>query len=279
MAFFSLLEGILARINIEEGFWTDIGIVTAALGDELRAIGAVIKFWRLAQLAHKKGEYISEADFEMHGFVEAMIPVFAERKPGGIQARGAEKHFGWLTKRVEAGRKGGQAKRSKSKQPEASPSSSFSFSSSASDSHSNSEIHNTNKSTRGGSANQPRADGRFPATPFELETRQRCWEKYTKAYDDLWKTLPVRNATTNSQMANFVKRIGEDAPEVISFYVSHKDSHYIKKLHPVGLALQDAESLHTQWKTQTQVTSTKVRQYEKSQFHQEQMDRIDKGLV
>lgn len=136
----------MARINIEDKFWLEIVPLAIALGDQDRAVGMAVRFFRVAQESHKAGKLISEAEFS-RSFHESMIGAFAERVDGGVRAMGAEKHFGWLAKRVEAGRKGGskrkQTKANESKtrkgkqtQPSPSPSPSSSFSSSDSDSSS-----------------------------------------------------------------------------------------------------------------------------------------------
>lgn len=121
----------------------------AVLGDPDRAIGQAVRFFRMAQDKHKNGKLITEDEFERSGFSESLIGIFADRVNGGIQAVGAQKHFGWLTKRVEAGRAGGkqtQANASKAKQPEASPSPSYSpsLSQSASPSHVRGHARNFN---------------------------------------------------------------------------------------------------------------------------------------
>lgn len=126
--------GRMARINVEEAFWTDVLPLAAKLGDPDRAVGNVLRFWKLAQEKHKAGKLITEAEFEALGFAPELIPTFAVRVEGGIQAKGAEKHFSWLRRRVEAGKRGGskpkqkKANGSKGKHPEASPSPSFSYS-------------------------------------------------------------------------------------------------------------------------------------------------------
>lgn len=121
----------MARINIDDQFWVEIMPVVAALGDADRAVGQVVRFFKLAQEKHKNGKLVSEEDFARGKFHESLIGPFADRVDGGIQAVGAQKHFGWLAKRVEAGRLGGkqtQANASKTEQPEASPSYSPSYS-------------------------------------------------------------------------------------------------------------------------------------------------------
>lgn len=74
------------------------------------------------------------------------------------------------------------------------------------------------------------------------------WESFSNAYRKRYGSDPVKNATTNSQMANFVRRIGaEEAPLVAEFFVSLNDQWYTKQAHAVGALLRDAEKLRTMW--------------------------------
>lgn len=104
------------------------------------------------------------------------------------------------------------------------------------------------------------------------------WREYTEAYSARYGTEPIRNATVNSQMLNFVKRVGEDnAPEVARFYLSHNDAFYIKKQHSVGCLLNDAEGLYTQFISRGRVTSSDARESEKVSTLVEQIERIKRG--
>lgn len=98
----------MARINIEDQFWLDILDIIGSYGSQDEAIGNAVRFIRFAQEKHKQGLLISERDFEVKGFSEALIPLFAERVDGGIRAAGAAKHFGWLLDKSESGRVGGK---------------------------------------------------------------------------------------------------------------------------------------------------------------------------
>ncbi|NDE91615.1 MAG: hypothetical protein EB059_10885 [Alphaproteobacteria bacterium] len=88
------------------------------------------------------------------------------------------------------------------------------------------------------------------------------WEAYREAYRGRYGVDPVRNATTNTQCANLAKRLGAAAVEVVKFYLTHNDGFYLKTQHPIGLCLNQAESLHTQWQRGVAVTSGQVRQFE-----------------
>jgi hypothetical protein len=103
----------MARLNLEDKFFLDVLMIAGKFANQCEAVGNAVLFFRHAQEKHKYGELISEMEFEALGFSEALIPVFAERLPEGIRARGSEKFFDWLKTRVENGKK---TKR-KTKQP------------------------------------------------------------------------------------------------------------------------------------------------------------------
>jgi hypothetical protein len=92
------------------------------------------------------------------------------------------------------------------------------------------------------------------------------WRAYAVGYHARYGASPVRNATVNAQMANFVKRIGhEEAPAVAAWYLAHNGRYYVQNLHPVSAMLKDAEKLRTEWFTRRQMTSTEALQTDKTQ--------------
>lgn len=136
----------MARLNIETKLWADPRFQTLMIlvGDRQKAKGMVVELWTLAQ-EHwfPNREVIPEQTFTTLGLEPVIDAGLAERREGGVYARGSEEHFGWLFERQEAGRRGGiasaasKAKQhsssakqhsSKTKQNEPSYSSSFSFS-------------------------------------------------------------------------------------------------------------------------------------------------------
>ncbi|CAJ4955565.1 Replication protein 15 [Burkholderia pseudomallei] len=85
------------------------------------------------------------------------------------------------------------------------------------------------------------------------------WAAYSEAFVARYGVEPVRNAIVNSQMLHFVERVGvAEAPEIARFFVRHGNGYYVRRSHAVGLLLQDAESLRTQWATQRPVTATEA---------------------
>lgn len=108
--------------------------------------------------------------------------------------------------------------------------------------------------------------------PITTET----WNAYCQAFEARYGTKPVRNKTISGQLAHFVRRLGKgDSPHVIAYYLTNNSQYYVSRGHSVGVALADAEKLHAEWKTQTQVTSTKSRVNDLNSFID---DEARKGL-
>lgn len=92
------------------------------------------------------------------------------------------------------------------------------------------------------------------------------WAAYANAYQDRYSVMPVRNAKVNSQISQLVKRLGaEEAPLVAAYFARHNGRWYVQKLHPVDLLLADAEKLRTEWATQTQMTTHRADQIDRTQ--------------
>ena len=86
------------------------------------------------------------------------------------------------------------------------------------------------------------------------------WEAYSQAYQGRYGTEPVRNQKVNGQLANLVKRLGQDeAPAVAAFFVNHNGRFYVQGMHQVDLLLRDAEKLRTEWVTRQQPVSRPAR--------------------
>lgn len=93
-----------------------------------------------------------------------------------------------------------------------------------------------------------------------VATTSETWEAYAIAYRNRYGADPVRNATINGQLANFVKRLGQqEAPDVARFYVSHAGRIYVQAMHPLNLLVRDAEKLRTEWATGHIQTEAKAR--------------------
>ncbi len=126
------------------------------------------------------------------------------------------------------------------------------------------ETNETNETLR-----NERTDLKLPATPSAGSASSAgplVWEAYRDEYQNRYGEEPIRNASVNSKIAQFAKRLPiDEAPEVARFYVRHPDAFYVKQLHPVGLLLKDAEALRTQWARGKTITGTDARTVERRQ--------------
>lgn len=115
-------------------------------------------------------------------------------------------------------------------------------------------------------ARKKRADPKTP-DPDELQSACReTWKSYSEAYFARYETEPVRNATVNTQVKSFVKRIGaEESPHVAAFFVQSNSAFYVQRGHIFGNLLADAEKLRTEWATGRTMTGTRARQIDQSQ--------------
>ena len=137
-----------------------------------------------------------------------------------------------------------------------------------------------------GTANEPSVEPLQPALPpaadkkktrltadeLDAETAlqaacRQTWKAYSDAYASRYGANPVRNATINAKVKQFVQRIGYDeSPAVAAFFVSTvNEAFVVRKFHEVGLLLNGAETYRTQWATGQSMTSTRARQVDKSQ--------------
>lgn len=97
----------MPRINIEDDiesrdqFWRLLPLVG---GDRDKALGALLRFFRLAIQHYGRGEPMTEATLHEHGLSPMIQAGWAVPVEGGYQALGARKQFGWYRQRVEAGK-------------------------------------------------------------------------------------------------------------------------------------------------------------------------------
>lgn len=103
--------------------------------------------------------------------------------------------------------------------------------------------------------------------PEETALNKRIWESYVEAYQERYKVTPVVNQTIRSQVSNLRKRLGEEAIDVVAFFVNSNNGYYIQKLHTIGACLADAESLRTQWIRGKAITRNDVKEFEKMDKH------------
>ena len=118
---------------------------------------------------------------------------------------------------------------------------------------------------------------KVPKVEKTPELNKKIWESYRQEYLLRHKVEPVRNASVNAKVSQLAKRLGEEAIDVVRFYIWHNDRFYLKNMHDIGLCLKDCESLRTQWLRGTQVTSQTVRNFEKTSNLVTLMEDAKKG--
>jgi hypothetical protein len=258
----------VARQNIDEKWKTDPRRTALAKRIGGRAADGMRVELNWLILDHK-GAPVPAKEFEFiengKDWIECGL---AEVKSDGVHIAGADRYIEYFEKQKRNGKKPKQAKRSQTKPNK--PSSSISSSSSSSDSLSNSSS---------GSKFVSVAPLATPAPANSNGLTRKIWESYSKAYSDRYKTAPVRNKTVNSQIKSIAARLGEEAPEVVGFYVSHSNAYYVKAAHPVGLCLKDAEGLRTQWATGRVVTHREAVHADNRAAVNSQLQRIREGSL
>lgn len=123
------------------------------------------------------------------------------------------------------------------------------------------EVQNQEDSKTLQSASPP-AKKRKVVVEIDTELQNVCratWTAYGLAYQDRYGVAPVRNAKVSGQVKQFCQRIPHtEAPLIAGFYVWHNQSFYVTKGHPIGLMLNDAEKLRTEWATNTKITTSQA---------------------
>ena len=104
----------------------------------------------------------------------------------------------------------------------------------------------------------------------ETELQQACretWKAYSEAYELRYHAKPVRNASVNAKVKQFVQRIGHsESPAVAAFFVERVNERLVvQRVHDLGLLLSGAEGYRTQWVAGVAVTSTRAQQVDQSQ--------------
>lgn len=268
----------MARINIEECWWSDPRrMKLIELIGTLGADGVAINAWRTAQEFWAKGELVPLSIWKHVQANDKLIQAnLAEERDGGVYVRGSSQYLEWVAERRRAAAAGGKKsakKRAKKPQtPQANgkqtqakdelakqtqPSGSSSSSGSSSDSCSGSEeLH------------PPVAAG------STKELRDEIWKRYSNAYFSRYKTEPVRNAVVNSKIKLLAERLGDEAKDVVEFYVTHNNAFYVRSTHQIGLCLQDAEGLRTQWATGRMTSQKEAQQADSSTALASQLKRL-----
>jgi hypothetical protein len=110
----------------------------------------------------------------------------------------------------------------------------------------------------------------------------RVWEAYADEYRRRYRCDPVRDARANTVCANLVRALGaSEAPEIARWYVGSNDSWFVRRKHPVGDLMQNAQRFATEWRQGRRGTTTEAmeidRRAEQAEVYQRVIDKIDRG--
>lgn len=282
----------MARINIEDSIKSDIRFInlTIKLGSMKLALGELTWAWMIAQKHYLKKDSdrcIPLKDWQNQECSDMLIEVgLAEIKEKGIWIKGSDDQFRWLAQRQDAGSKGGNVTADKKSQKTPSDRQAtdqrpldldhekaavvqplYSLLSSLSLS--------SNSSSNSLKVTKPKK--KAEATDEKKVLNKQIWESYKDSYVQRYKTEPVRNASVNAKISQLAERLGSEAPEVVKFYLKHNKSHYVSRLHEIGLCLSDAEALRTQWFHNKAITERDVKSFTESANMNELNEALKKG--
>jgi hypothetical protein len=112
----------MARINIDDELRADPRwkrLVRILNGDEEKAIGKLYFFWHMAQLYWgKECQLMPQEEFDGEDFAAIIQSKFAEVRPEGVYASGAEEQFAWYLQKCRASKEAAKAKSRKPKKPD-----------------------------------------------------------------------------------------------------------------------------------------------------------------
>ena len=93
---------------------------------------------------------------------------------------------------------------------------------------------------------QPKA-GKLRLTPDEQQLCDTVWAQYGAAYQSRYDAPPLRDSRARHQVAELVRRLGVQAPDVATHYVRSNHDWYVRKGHDVGTLLGDVQKLRAEW--------------------------------
>jgi hypothetical protein len=277
----------VARINIEECWWSDPRRTKLLLKIGFAADAAAVNMWRAAQEFWGKGRgLIPKHVYDKIEYAQELIDSgLADVRESFVYVRGCSEYLEWHAEKREqasaAGKKSAEVRRKKAgtaqpqggkgyKKTEQEPNDirtvvngtepSGSRSLSGSDSGLGSAVV----------ANPPAK----PAVPVNVVLNSEIWKAYSDAYFLRYGTEPVRNARVNAQVKQIGQALGSEAPDVVRFFVSHQNSYYVRSGHKIGLCLSDAETLRTQWATGRKITNREAQQADDGAALEAQLKRI-----
>lgn len=104
----------MARINVDDDIECQIEyrkLLKLVGGDDDKALGMLVRFWRLAQIYWGRGELVPLEEMNLWEFKPIIESRWGIVKDDGVYAKNSEEYFGWYRQRVEAGKKRAESAR------------------------------------------------------------------------------------------------------------------------------------------------------------------------
>lgn len=101
----------MPRINVDDDLFIDprFKALVRCVGNEDQAVGMCVRFWRLALRCWGRDQgLVPEKQFALENLDLLIDLDLAERREGGVYARGSER-FSWIVQKMDAARRGGLA--------------------------------------------------------------------------------------------------------------------------------------------------------------------------
>lgn len=273
----------MARINIDDDVESRPEyrkLLKLVGGDDHKALGMLVTFWRLAQKYWGEGKLIPLADIEAWDFQPILESRWGIRKDDGIYAIGSEERFAWYRQRVEAGKKGGRpgkpdetgANREITGEPEnrhsvnpltltPSPVPSLFLS-----------LDKKKDKEKEKNLSEGQEVALAPSAPKELIAR------YCELFKARYGTNPPIQGKDSGAAKNTVKSIGlPRALGLIETYLGMNDSWFLTKRHDLPTFAASLNAIAIKHDTGKEISKTETRLADQSSHFMNQMERIRRG--
>jgi len=105
-----------------------------------------------------------------------------------------------------------------------------------------------------------------------VENVSELWDAWSEAYRQRYGVEYPRNAKVNSQLKTIKERIGQNAAEVIKFYLMSNDAWLLKTKHAVGNLAKNPETWLVRWQSgQHTISDRLAREAEKAATADDEM--------
>lgn len=284
----------MARINIEDALWSDPRFMKLCvkMGDEILALGSVVMAWRLAQTyfcPDRKAIPLKVAEESGINYAKLIEVGLADAVQDGIMMRGCEDNFAWLIQKIEAGRKGGEAK-SRNAQKATDPALAVSSGGVAAASgaypltptptlsptpklHTSTEEGTKKKTSVRPSPTHPQENLIPPDKPPEATAP--FVKAFCEGYKTKYKINPVMTGQEAGAAKAIVKAVGMDcAIQLVPTYLAMNDAWYIKRRHDLQTMSKNLNAVKGKHETGAHITSREAMKAEEGDHHKKQMQYI-----